>query len=349
MNIKEVAKAAGVSVATVSRVLNHPDSVAEKTREKISVVMEEMGYQPNWFARGLNLNKTHTIGLFVPDILDPSYMEIAKGVEDIAHQRQYTALLCHTENDLEKERKYVKTLLERKIDGFVFISTLLDAEDLEAIQKQNVPVVLVGQKKPVANVPVVQLDCKLGAKKAVEHLVDLGRNQIACLYGRTPKEENIQKIEGYQEVLQERGLEQREGFLAEVENTIFGGYIGARRLLLGKEKPERLERLDAIFVTSDIMAMGVIDALRGMDVAVPEDVAVVGFDNIRVSSLVEPKLTTIEKPLHNMGLSAMRMLIDVMEGGMDTMESLQEITFAPKLIVRKSSGNTERISEIFHT
>ncbi len=346
MNIKEVAKAAGVSVATVSRVLNHPDSVAEKTREKISVVMEEMGYQPNWFARGLNLNKTHTIGLFVPDILDPSYMEIAKGVEDIAHQRQYTALLCNTENDLEKERKYIKTLLERKIDGFVFISTLLEEGDLEAIQKQNVPVVLVGQKKPVANVPVVQLDCKLGAKKAVEHLVDLGRTQIACLYGRTPKEENAQKIEGYREVLCANGLEQNEKFLAEVENSIFGGYIGARRLLLGKERPERP---DAVFVTSDIMAMGVIDALRGMEVAVPEEVAVVGFDNIRVSSLVEPKLTTIEKPLHNMGLSAMRMLIDVMEGGMDGVETLQEITFAPKLIVRKSSGNTERISEIFHT
>ncbi len=349
MNIKEVAKAAGVSVATVSRVLNHPDSVADKTKEKISAVMEEMGYQPNWFARGLNLNKTHTIGLFVPDILDPSYMEIAKGVEDIAHQKQYTALLCNTENDLEKERKYVKTLLERKVDGIVFISSLLEQEDLEAIQKQNVPVVLVGQKKPVANIPMVQFDCNLGAKKAVEHLIDLGRVRIACLHGRTPKEENEQKIAGYQEVLAKNGLSHNPNFLGEVENTIFGGYVGARRLMAGKERPEHPEVPDAIFVTSDVMAMGVIDALKGMQVAVPEEVAVVGFDNIRVSSLVEPKLTTIEKPLHNMGLSAMRMLVDIMEGRGEMVELLQEITFAPKLIVRKSSGNTERISEIFHT
>ncbi|WP_317854905.1 LacI family DNA-binding transcriptional regulator [Chakrabartyella piscis] len=342
MNIKEVAKHAGVSVATVSRVLNHPDSVADKTKEKISAVMEELGYQPNWFARGLNLNKTHTIGLFVPDILDPSYMEIAKGVEDIAHQRQYTALLCHTENDLEKERNYVKTLLERKIDGFVLISTLLLDGDIQAIIEQNVPVVLIGQHKTNCKVPVVQIGCKLGAKKAVEHLVEMGRSNIACLYGRTPKEENAQKTEGYQEVLADAKLEQQPQLLAEVENSIFGGYVGARRFMAGDVVP------DAIFVSSDVMAVGVLDALRGMGIAVPEDVAVVGFDNIRMSSLVEPKLTTVEKPLHNMGLSGMRLLVDAMECTEELENPLQQITFEPKLIVRKSSGNTERILEIFH-
>ena len=182
MNIKEIARKAGVSVATVSRVLNHPDSVAPKTKERILNVIEESEYTPNWFARGLNFNKTDTIGLLIPNILNPGYMEIAKGVEDVAHQKDYTTLLCNVENVVDKERKYVESLLRRRVDGIVLVSSLLENEDIVAIRKQEIPVVLIGENKDISGVPIVRIDCKNAAYKAVRHLIEIGYKDISIIY-----------------------------------------------------------------------------------------------------------------------------------------------------------------------
>jgi DNA-binding LacI/PurR family transcriptional regulator len=295
MNIKEVAKRAGVSVATVSRVLNHPESVAPVTRDKILKIINEVEYTPNWFARGLNFNKTNTIALLIPNILNPGYMEIAKGVEDVAHQKDYTILLCNNENTIEKERKYIDTLIKRRIDGIVLVSSLLENKDINAIKKQGTPVVLIGENSNISGVPVVRIDCQNAACKAVKHLLEIGHRDIAMIVGTTPEIENMRKVQGYHQALREEKIPERNEFIIQTDNTVEGGYLAAKKLVELKRRPR------AIFATSDLIAFGAIDSMKDHGYHVPDDIAIVGFDNIKMSSLIEPKLTTVGKPMHKMG------------------------------------------------
>lgn len=341
MNIKEVAKKAGVSVATVSRVLNHPDSVAPATKERILQVINEVEYTPNWFARGLNFNKTNTIALLIPNILNPSYMEIAKGVEDVAHQKGYTTLLCNGENALEKEREYIDSLIKRRVDGIVLVSSLLENKDVEAIKKQGTPVVLIGENRDVSEVPIVRIDCQNAAYKAVRHLLDIGYKDIAIIHGRTPEKENLRKIEGYRQALSEEGILEVNEFIIQAENIVEGGYLAAKKLV------ELTKRPRAIFASSDLIAFGAMDAMKDYGLCVPDDIAIVGFDNIKMSNLIEPKLTTVEKPLHKMGVVGARLLFDTMENKEVEGADNREILLQSKLKIRKSCGHKERIGEMF--
>lgn len=341
MNIREIAKKAGVSVATVSRVLNHPDSVAPKTKERILTVIKESEYTPNWFARGLNFNKTNTIGLLIPNILNPSYIEIAKGIEDVAHQKDYTTLLCNVENVLEKERKYVDSLIKRRVDGIVLVSSLLDNSDADALRKQGIPIVLIGENKDISDVPIVRIDCQNAAYKAVRHFIDIGYKDIGIIYGITPERENKRKLEGYKQALEEEGILERKEYILEAVNTIEGGYIAAKKLIDLKNRPR------AIFTSSDLLAFGAIDAMKDHGITVPDDVAIIGFDNIRMANLIEPKLTTVEKPLHKMGVVGARLLFDIMDIKEDETFDNREILLQSKLKIRKSCGHRERIGEIF--
>ncbi|WP_037372919.1 LacI family DNA-binding transcriptional regulator [Anaerovorax odorimutans] len=343
MNIKEIARKAGVSVATVSRVLNHPENVAPKTKEHILKVMEESEYIPNWFARGLNFNKTNTIGLLIPNILNPGYMEIAKGVEDVAHQKDYTTLLCNGENELDKERKYIDTLIKRRIDGIVLISSLLEHEDIMNIKKQEIPIVLIGENKYMsADVPLVRIDCQNGAYKAVKHLIENKYKDIAIIYGDTPEQENKRKLIGYKQALEEEKIIENPEYIIEVGNNIEEGYIAAKKLIDLKKPPR------AIFASSDLLAIGAIDAMKDYEVKVPEQIAVIGFDNIQMANLIEPKLTTIAKPMHKMGVVGARLLFDIMDSK-DNGDQIKprEILLQSKLKIRKSCGHKERIGEIF--
>jgi len=341
MNIKEIARRAGVSVATVSRVLNHPETVAPKTRQRILTLMEEMDYKPNWFARGLNFNKTDTIALLIPNIMNPAYVEVAEGVESVANQKGYTVLLGITEGEEKKERKYIQTLIDRHIDGVILVSSLLNNDDLNHMKQQGIAVVLIGENSDNSPEPIVRIDCCAAAYQAVQHLLNSEHKYIALIYGKAPAMENKRKIEGYKNALKEAGIALRTDFLIREENTIEGGYVATRKLLALKNRPR------AIFTSSDLLAFGVIDALRDSELRIPEDVAVMGFDNIRMSSLMVPKLSTVAKPLHKMGLSGARLLLDVIESGRNGDMVMKEIILQSKLKIRKSCGHKERIKEIF--
>lgn len=341
MNIKEIAKEAGVSVATVSRVLNHPETVAPKTKKRILELMDEMNYKPNWFARGLNFKKTDTLALLIPNILNPAFVEIAEGVESVANQKGYTVLLCITEGEVKKERQYIKTLINRHIDGVILVSSLLDNEDLIHLNKQGVALVLVGENSDNSPAPMVRIDCCSASYLAVQHLINCGHKDIALVYGKTPAIENKTKIEGYKKALQEAGLPIRKALIVDEDDTIEGGYLATRKLL-GLNKYPR-----AIFASSDLIAFGIIDALRDAELRIPDDVAVMGFDNIKMSSLMVPKLSTVAKPLHKMGLSGARLLLDVIESEDKDDLIMKEIILQSKLKIRKSCGHKERIKEIF--
>lgn len=343
MNIKEIAKKAGVSVATVSRVMNHPDNVAPATKEKIETVMKEYGYTPNWFARGLNFNRTNAIGLLIPNILNPGYMEIAKGVEDVAHQKGYMVMLCNTENDIEKETKYIKNIIQRKIDGMVLVSTMLDNLAVKEIMEQEVPLVIIGENKQMSkDIPLVRIDCETAAYKAASHLLEIGYKDIAIIYGNTPEQEDLKKLKGYKKALAEEGVKINENYIIRVPNSIHGGYIAGKKLIDMKSRPK------AIFVTSDLMAIGAIDAMKDFNINIPDDMAIVGFDNIEMASILEPKLTTVVKPLHKMGVVGARLLFDIMSGSEEENKLLtKEILLQSKLKIRKSCGHKERIGEMF--
>ena len=342
MNIRNIAEKAGVSVATVSRVLNHPETVKEATRKKIEAIMESEEYTPNWFARGLNFNKTGTIGLMLPNILDNTSIEVAKGVEDVAHQKEYTTLICNVENDLEKERKYLQLLVQRKVDGIVMIQPSFDEKDFEMLKENNIPSVIIGENKHVNGTHTVTIDSCKGAKRAMEHLLNIGYTKVAIVCGDTPRTENANKLKGYSEILQKHGIKYVDKYVVNAPNTIEGGYIAAKKLIEMDDMPE------AIFATSDTLAFGIMDAVYDNGMTIPDDIGVVGFDNIRMSNLVTPKLTTVEKPLHKMGVMGARLLIDFIDGDEEAFSGGgKEIVLMSKLKIRKSCGHKERIGEMF--
>lgn len=340
MNIKQIAKAAGVSVATVSRVLNHPETVAPKTREKIEKVIEDTEYKPNWFAQGLNFNKTKTIGLIIPHLLNSQYMEVAKGVEDVAKKKGYITFMCNAERNHESEKNYIDQLLTRRVDGIILLFTSMGADEIKAIEEQDVPVVLIGDHQNNSEFNIVKVDCQSGAENIVKQLIYNGHNKIAILYGDEPEKESQALLQGYKKVLEEEGLEIKEEYIRSVENTIEGGYLGTRKLMMNNPP-------QAIFTTGDEIAYGAMDAIKDNGLKVPDNIAVVGFGNARMSNLVEPKLTTVEIPFHKMGIYGARLLFDLIEDAKDKDKETKEITLRTKLRIRKSCGHKERIGEMF--
>ena len=369
MNIKHIAKEAGVSVATVSRVLNHPETVAPATREKIQRVMEEKGYTPNWFARGLNFNRTKTIGLVIPHTLNSNYMEIANGVEEVARQKGYITFICNMEKDPIMEREYIEQLITRKVDGLILMFSTINEEYRQWIEEEKTPAVRVGRNKGINDWNSVDVDCRAGAAELVAHLVECGHERIGILCGDTPEEEVNAMVQGYTNVLKASGKHSGDDLVKPVENNIEGGYIGMKRMIADATDEDviDLQKLpQAIFSTSDEIAFGAMDAIKDSGLKIPEDIAVVGFGNNRMSNLVEPKLTTVEQPFRKMGIYAARILFDLIEEkqikngngskkkagvGLDVeAEAKSEprhIVLQTKMRVRKSCGHKERIGEMF--
>ena len=337
MNIKQIAKAAGVSVATVSRVMNHPETVAPATREKIERVMKEEGYTPNWFAQGLNFNKTRTIGIVIPHMLHSSYMEVAGGVEEVARMKGYITFMCNVEKDPKMEREYISQMITRRVDGIVLMFSSMEEPILAQIEKEKIPVVLIGEHQEHSRTSSVKVDCRAGAAEMTAHMLEIGHRSIAFLMGSDPQQEVKEMLVGYKNVLKATGLEADDDLIIRTENTIEGGYISGKKLI-SRGLP------DAVFATSDEIAYGAMDAFRDSGLRVPEDVAVTGFGNNRMSNLIEPKLTTVELPFRKMGIFGARILFDLIDG--ETKEERQ-ILLQPRMRIRKSCGHKERIGEMF--
>ena len=349
MNIKQIAKAAGVSVATVSRVLNHPESVAPKTREKIQKIIDEEEYTPNWFAQGLNFKKTRTIGLVLPQNINSANMEVANAVEEVARQKGYITLICNIEKDPRREKEYIDQLMTRKVDGLILLYSTLNEEYASWIEEENVPAVLIGETRARDNWDSVFVDCRAGAAEMTAHLIECGHRRIAMLCGKDPEPEAKAMLQGYKNVLKASGIKVDETLIYHVNNNIEGGYIGMKKMI-GRlpKKP------DAVFASSDEIAFGAMDALKEMKLRVPEDIAVAGFGNDRMSSLMEPKVTTVELPYRKMGIYGARMLFDQIEEKEAKKEPkagkrrrARKIQLQTQMRVRKSCGHSERLGEMF--
>ena len=332
-NILDVALKAGVSIATVSRVVNKSDhKVNPTTRERVLEAIRELDYRPNALAKGLLMKKTMTIGIIIPDISNPYYAEIVRGIQDTADQAGYAVLIHNTDGKQERIIRHIYILREKSVDGVIFCGGIINGyETLSILKELKERVVVVGRHE--VDFPAVMVDNMGGATQAVEHLIDLGHRLIGCIGGPDGSPTAVDRLTGYRNALAQNGIALDERLVKRGTWSPESGYLLARELLAGPERPT------AVFSANDQMAFGVIKAAREMGLNVPKDLAVVGFDNVPPGSYFDPPLTTVEIPMYDIGVATMRMLIDLLSG--EPFEKLR--LFKTKLLVRGSTtGRREK-------
>jgi DNA-binding LacI/PurR family transcriptional regulator len=337
INITDVAKEAGVSIATVSRVVNNNDyPVRAETRAQVLEAVKRLGFRPNDLARGLMQKRTRTVGLLVPDLANPYYPEIARGVEDTASARLYALVFCNTDRRADKTEYYVNTLLQKRMDGIIIAGGGTDFTDATtAFTEYGAPVVFIGRHGE--GVHSVQISNAAAARDATAHLTRLGHRAIAFLAGPMALTSVQDRLDGYRAALEDAGLGFDERLLREGDFGERSGYESAQSLLAQEPRPA------AIFAANDLMAVGAMAAVRDAGLAVPGDVSIVGFDGIVLGSYVRPALTTVSIPTYELGAAAMRMLLELVERKQDPQrgpapEDGGTVWLPTELVVRESSG-----------
>lgn len=325
--IQDVAKAAGVSVATVSRVLNKSSSVTRSTREAVLDAIKQMDYRPNLLGRNLRRTETRLILALLPNIANPFYARIVKGMEDIARKNGYNVMLCNTDSNAERERVYLELLKNRLADGVIFMAPEIDGKELTAIGR-DFPVVQCCEYKEGAQVPLASIDNHTAAKKAAKHLISLGHKRIGMISCDNSFLSTIRREQGFKMALEEAGIVFDEQLVVYGDYSFKSGRRAAFSLLALDERPT------AIFAISDIMAIGVLRAAREKGLRVPEDLAVVGFDNISFASMCSPMLTTVSQPKYDIGCTAMELLLRKMRG---ELKEPVDIVLENELVIREST------------
>lgn len=326
VTIIDIADKVGVSYTTVSRALNDKKGVSDKMREKIIKAAKEMGYQPNILARGLVSNSSKTIGLIIPDIINPFFPEIARGIEDAASNKGYTVFLSNSNWEIEKEQKCINSLVSNRVDGIIINPNSTD--NLEKLQKLDIPIVYVNTKVKDEDVSFIGIDNVSGAKSATQHLIDCGYTKIAYLGGTVKSYSNNMRMKGYKETLIENNFEIDEELIVNSKFNTDVAYDETKKLLILKNPP------DAIFAANDIIALGVLHAVDESGIKTPGEFGVIGFDDISEASLYQIQLTTMSLPKYFMGIKAFDLLIDQIEN--DNMHNAQYI-IKPKLVQRKTT------------
>lgn len=306
-SIKDVAREAGVSIATVSRVLNDIDVVNEDTKKKVLDAIKKLGYRPNIVARSLKTQRTKTIGILVPDISSGFYPEIVRGAEDVANIYDYNVILCNSDFDYDKEKDYLRVLKEKMVDGVIYMSSSLQEESLDIINDLDLKTVLVETKDREERLPSVTIDNIEATYEATKHLLDKGIKNIAFV-GVEKDAANAwgYRFLGYEKALKEAGIEVNEDLV----------FLQNLKYKTGHDAAEKFLKLDTkiegVVCASDEIAMGVINGLREKGINTPGDVSVIGFNNNAVASYFYPRLTTVNQPSYDMGSVAMRMLIKIL-------------------------------------
>jgi LacI family transcriptional regulator len=326
--IYDVARLAGVSTATVSRALNGTGKIAPATREAIDAAVEQLGYQPSAAARTLVTRSSQTIALLLPDITNPFYAELVSGIQERVLETGHTMLLCTTEGDPEREEQYLTLLRAKQIDGALVDGLVLPPDRITRFVRDGLPIVCLDRDVDSSSVPLVQVDNRLGAKLATQHLLGLSHFHIAHVEGAPELRISHERVEGYAQAFHDVGFEPVEGLREVGAFTEEGGYEATRKLL------DRAH-FTAVFAANDLSALGVINALVESGRRVPEDVSVVGFDDLRLSRFTTPPLTTVHQPAREIARRATQLLLDLAAGRKVT--ELRHL-LEPELVVRGSTA-----------
>lgn len=337
--IKDVALQAGVSVTTVSHVVNDTRHVSPKVRERVELAIRELGYVPNAMARSLKSNTTSTLGMLIPNSSNPYFAEIVRIVEDRCFGAGYTLVLCNTDDEPRRQSVYLQVLAERRIDGLIVVSTGAGtgSDDGDSLAKQlhglRVPTVLVDREIDDPACDLVETAHMQGGLLAVRHLLSLGHRRIACIGGPAGVMPSEQRIEGWRMALAETGatpdIANADALLWRGGFTSQGGYEAMHAILRTERKPS------AVFVCNDLMAIGALRAAHESGVRVPDDISIVGFDDIELSAYTSPPLTTVAQPKERIGAMAVDMLLERVGG---KRRDARKVVLQPELRVRASTA-----------
>jgi LacI family transcriptional regulator len=329
---QDVARLAGVSRAAVSHVLTNNMAVAipAETRERIQAAMRELGYIPDRSAQSLRTRKTYTIASIIPDITNPFYPAFQRGIQDVARQQAYDLVMYNTDGEAELERKCLQSVQEARVDGLIVVLFSLELDALQPLIERDISIVAISGPG-MSDLPIdcVYVDNGIAARAAVDYLLAQGHRQIAMLAGVEENPPRLWRIQGYRAALAGHIPALPELLIEEGPFNEVGGYQGARTLLARSPRPT------AIFAANDLMAIGAIKAIREAGLRVPDDIAVVGFDNISAAELVTPQLTTIAQAQEQMGRTAAELLFTRIAG--EAPETPRTIELPFELVVRESA------------
>ena len=303
VTIYDVAREAKVSMATVSRVVNGNNNVRKETREKVLAVIDRLHYQPNAVAQGLASKRTTTVGLIVPDLTNMHFAELSKGIDDIATMYKYNILLSSVGNTLLNEDQVIQNLLNKQVDGVIYMSNLMSESAQEIFKRTNTPVVLAGTADANQDFPSVTIDYKAAEKEALGLLLKNGKKNLALVVGDGKAYVNKDnRFVAYKDFMEEHNL----------ENVHI--YENARTYEDGYELFEQIkaDKVDGIIATRDVTAAGIINAAVDAGVSIPDDLEIIPAASTNVAKIVRPQLTTVQQPLYDIGAVAMRMLTKLM-------------------------------------
>ena len=327
--ILDVARLAGVSTATVSRVINSPESVRVQTREKVILAMAKCNYKYNALARGFVTKKSNTIGLIIPTISNSVFAESTLGVQEYADQKNIKVVLGNSYYKYSQEENLVKVLRESQVDGLIITTTNLKGEILKSLADENFPFVLLFSTVKSGPISAVGIDNYRGGYLATEHLISLGHKRICMVAGNfSMTDRSFHRWHGYKKCLRDNGIPYDKELLVQTDYSLSGGRDSIKKLLSLASPPT------AVFCSNDYIAIGAIKGAREMGLSLPKDLSIVGFDDMQTASYMVPALTTIRQPAKEMGQRAAKLLLQMIEKESKPVQDMMEST----LIVRESTA-----------
>ncbi|MFH8474151.1 LacI family DNA-binding transcriptional regulator [Streptomyces sp. NPDC018000] len=324
-SIKDVAAEAGVSVATVSRVLNSHPSVSPDARTRVLAAVEALGYRPNAVARSLRTDQTRTLGLVISDVLNPYFTELARFVEEEARALGYSVIIGNADERPDLQEHHIRTLLDRRIDGLLVSPADGSAPFMPGAAAGGTPMVFVDRWIQGVDVPVVRADGRAAVRDLVAHLHRLGHRRLAIIAG--PATTGDERVEAFREAMREHGLALPDSYIGQGDFRADSGRRVTERFLTLPEPPE------VVFAADNLMALGALDAIRARGLGVPQDIGLAAFDDIPWFLHTDPPITAISQPTGELGRAAVRALVDVIEG-----RPPQSVTLPARLVVRSSCG-----------
>ncbi len=328
--MKDVARLAGVSVQTVSVVVNDKAVVSPDTRDRILAAIEDLGYRPLAAARSLRTGSTKTIGLMVADITNPFFARMADAVEDHAHAAGYHVILYNTHSDPERERTYLHIAAQRWVDGMLFVTTTDTLHGLQSLRDAGIPVVAIDRIPHHYDGPSVTLDNHRTGELVAEHLLDLGHQRLAHICGPLDLRLSIERLESFDATIRARGLEPLPHAVGDAAWSCESGHAAMRELLSRDPAPT------AVFASNDRLAIGAMRAAVEAGLRVPHDISIVGVDNIELAAYQTPPLTTVRQSLTDVATLATKILLDLLKG---VEPAEPRVVFEPRLMIRESTAS----------
>ncbi|ELJ8442399.1 substrate-binding domain-containing protein [Vibrio cholerae] len=326
--MKDIARLAGVSTSTVSHVINKSRFVSDEIAERVNNAAQQLNYAPSALARSLKMNRTKTIGMLVTTSTNPFFGEVVKGVERSCYHQGYNLILCNTEGDNQRMKASINTLLQKRVDGLLLMCSTLEGERLDVFDRYpDIPIVVMDWGPILFASDKIQDNSLQGGYMAAKHLIECGHREIGCITGPLIRHQAQMRYEGYKRALAEAGIAINPDWIVESDFECEGGYQAFEKLYQRGKLPS------ALFVSNDMMAMGVIQAASQRGLRVPDDLSLIGYDDVHIAKFITPALTTIHQPKYRLGKAAVDTLLYRLENP-DT--TAQVVQLEPTLVVRSS-------------